>query len=183
MLSVFLSEYGFPERSWLLKVGIWVLELVSTDFALDWELAPCIFWILLWSTQGVWLIVGLTTVIAVDSSSTISDVASDSSSVRAVDWDLFVVLSESVSMGIWVREKSTLEHLIHGWLNTWNQVAWGESRLFDLGVIVFWVSVQSHSSNLMQWVVLMRPDLSNIQNIESIVLSILLRHQLNIPGP
>lgn len=86
-------------------------------------------------------------------------------------------------MGIWIGEKSSLEHLVHGWLNTWDQVAWCEGGLLDLGVVVFWIPVKSHLTNLYQWVVGVWPHLGDIKHIKSVVLSILLWHNLNVPGP
>ena len=121
--------------------------------------------------------------VSVNSSSTISEVSMNSSSVWAVNWDLLVVLSESISVGIWIREKSSLEHLIIGWLNSWNEVRWGESGLLDLGVIVLWVSIQGHLTNFNKWVVTVWPDLGNIEDIKSIVLGILFWHDLYVPCP
>ena len=121
--------------------------------------------------------------VSVNSSSTISEVSMNSSSVWAVNWDLLVVLSESISVGIWIREKSSLEHLIIGWLNSWNEVRWRESGLLDLGVIVLWVSIQGQLTDFDEWVIGVRPHLGDIKNIESVVFSILLWHQLNEPSP
>ena len=50
--------------------------------------------------------------VAVDSGGTISLIVSNSSPVRAIDRDLVVVSTESVSVGVGVREKPSLEHLI-----------------------------------------------------------------------
>lgn len=183
MFSIGFSEHILPKGSWLLEIGVGVLVLISTCLSMEIELRPCVLWILLRSISGVWLVVGGTSVVAVDSCGTISNVTSNSSSVRAVNWDLFVVLSESVSVGIWVREESSLEHLISRWLNTWDQVAWGESGLLSFSVIVLWVSIQSHFTNFLKWVILMWPDLGDVKNIKSVVISILLWHHLNIPGP
>lgn len=183
VVSVSVSENVGPESSWLLEVSVWMLVFVSTDLSLNLELVPGVFWILLWTVHSVWLVVWLTSVVAIDGCSTISNVAGNSSSVRAVDWDLLVVLSKSVSVGIWIGEKSSLKHLIHGWLNTWHQVAWGESGLLNLSVIVLWVSIQSHLTNLMEWVVLVGPDLGDIEDVESVGVSILFWHELNVPGP
>ena len=81
-------------------------------------------WIFFRSIQCVWLVVWLTSVVAINSGGTISDVRGNSSSVWTVDWDLLIVLSESISVGVWVREESSLKHLAVGWLDAWNEVAW-----------------------------------------------------------
>lgn len=62
-------------------------------------------------------------------------------------------------------------------------MAWSESRLLNLSVVVFWVSVESHDTNLLQWVVFVWPDLGDVKNVESVGFSILLWHQLHKPGP
>ena len=183
MLSVGLGEDLGPKGSWLLEVVVWMLVLVSADFTSDLVFVPGELWIFFWSVKGIWLIIWLSTIIAINSSSTISNIRSNSSSIRAINWNLFVVLSESVSVGVWIREKSALKHLIVGWLDTWHQVAWSESRLLDFGVIVLWVSVEGHLSNLVQWVVGVWPDLGDVEDVESVVLSILFWHKLDVPGP
>ena len=121
--------------------------------------------------------------VSVNSGGTVPVVVSNSSSVRAVDWDLLVVLAESVAVSIRVGEETTLEHLIVGWLDTWNQVGWSKGGLLNLSVVVLWVSIEGHLTNSVERVVLMRPNLGDVEDIESVVFSVLLRHQLNVPGP
>lgn len=88
-----------------------------------------------------------------------------------------------MSVGIWVREKTTLEHLVVGRFNTWHQMARSESNLFGLGMVVFWVAVQNKLSNLLEGIITMRPDLSNIIDIESVIFSISEWHDLDVPSP
>ena len=121
--------------------------------------------------------------VSVNSGGTVPVVVSNSSSVRAVDWDLLVVLAESVAVSIRVGEETTLEHLIVGWLDTWNQVGWSKGGLLNLSVVVLWVSIEGHLTNSVERVVLMRPNLGDVEDIESVVFSVLLRHQLNVPSP
>ena len=65
-----------------------------------------------WSSHGVWLVVWTSTLVSDDGGGSISEVSMNSSSVWAVNWDLLIVLSESISLSIWVREESSLEHLV-----------------------------------------------------------------------
>ena len=62
-------------------------------------------------------------------------------------------------------------------------MAWSESRLLNFSVVVFWIFVESHDTNLDQWVVFVWPDLGDVKNVESVVFGILLWHELDIPGP
>ena len=126
---------------------------ISAGSTSNWSSGPCESWVLLWSTLGVWLVVDGSSLVSVDSGSTVSLVVSNSSSVWAVDWNLLIVDTESISVSIWIREKSSLEHLISGWLNSWNKMAWVESRLLNFGVIVFWVSIQSHLTNFLERII------------------------------
>ena len=111
-LSLSLIVNFLPKSSWLLVISVWMWELVSTDESRNWIFGPSLGWVFNRAVLGIWLIVWSASVIAVDNSGTISDVRSNSGSVRAVDWNLFVVLSESMSVSIWVREESSLEHLV-----------------------------------------------------------------------
>lgn len=62
--------------------------------------------------MGVGLVIGSTSLVSIDGGGAISLIVSDSSSVGAVDGDLIKVSTESVSVGIGVREESALEHLV-----------------------------------------------------------------------
>ena len=55
--------------------------------------------------------------------------------------------------------------------------------MLDLGVVVLWVPVESHFADSDEWVVGMWPDLGDIENIESVVVGVLLWHDLDVPGP
>ena len=75
------------------------------------------------------MVVWSASLVAINRHETISVSIGDLHSVRAVNWDLVIVNTESVTMGVRVREKSSLEHSIFRRLNTWDEVAWSESRL------------------------------------------------------
>ena len=114
---------------------------------------------------------------------TISLVVGDSGSVWAVNWDLLVVNAKSMTVGVWVREKSSLQHFIVRWLDAWHQVRGREGRLLDLCVIVLWVSVEGELSHLDEGVIRLRPDLGDVEYVELVVLGISLGHHLHEPGP
>jgi len=99
-LSLVLGEDLVPEDSWLFVWGIWMRISISTSLSTNCEFNLLFFWILLWSVENVWLIVDSRSEVAVNCGSTISLVVCNSSSVWAVDWDLLVVLSKSISVSV-----------------------------------------------------------------------------------
>ena len=93
------------------------------------------------------------TSVSVDSHGSVSDHVFDLGSVRTVDRDLLVVGSQSVSVGVRVREESPLQHLVDRWLHSWDQMSGRESRLLSLSEIVVRVPVQHQSTDWDQRVV------------------------------
>ena len=62
-------------------------------------------------------------------------------------------------------------------------MAWGESNLLSLGVEVLWVPVEGELSDLLEWVVGVRPDLGDVVNVESVLGGVSNWHHLNVKGP
>ena len=61
----------------------------------------------------VGLVIGLGTVVAIDRHKSISDVVGSSAgTVRAVNRNLIVIRAESVTVGVGVVQKTSLEHLV-----------------------------------------------------------------------
>ena len=82
------------------------------------------------------------TSVFVDSHRSVSNTVVNFSSVGAVDWNLLIVSSQSVSVSIRIGEESALEHLIEGRLDSWDQLAGRECRLLGLSKVIFNVSVE-----------------------------------------
>jgi hypothetical protein len=139
--------------------------------------------VLNWPIVTVGLVVGSTTLVSINSGGAISLIVGNSSSVRAVDGDLVVVGTQSVSVGVGVREDSALEHLVIGELNTWDNMGWGEGNLFNLGEVILRVSVKIEFSNRDQRIVAVRDYLGHIEDVKLVVLTFLLRDELDIPCP
>lgn len=110
-------------------------------------------------------------------------VGRESGSVRAVDGDLVVVGSESMTVSVRVVDKSSLEHLVVGGFDSGDQVAGGEGTLLGLSMEVLGVAVKMDLSNGMERVVAMGPDLGDIVGVESVGLGILDGHELDEPVP
>lgn len=107
----------------------------------------------------------------------------DSTSDWAVNWDLSVVNTQSVSVGVWVREQSRLQDWVSRWLLVWNRVGWGESSLLNLSKVVLWVLVQGQLTESSQWVVLVWPDLGQVKDGEWSLLGLLGSHRLEVDSP
>jgi len=88
-----------------------------------------------------------------------------------------------MSVGIRVIDKSTLKHFAIGSFNAWNEVGWCEGCLLSFSMEVLRVPVKRELSNWNQWAVSLRPDLSNVIHIESVLFGLLKRHNLHKPGP
>lgn len=160
-----------------------MLISILSSKAGDWESNLFLRGILNWSTDGTGLIVMSRSLVAIYSSRTISLIVSDSCSIWAVNGDLIVVGSESVTMSVGVREQSSLEHLVVRGFNTWDNVGWSVSNLLGFCEIVLWVLVENEFSNRDKWIVAVRDNLGHIEDVELIVLSFLLRNELNVPSP
>ncbi|KAH3669350.1 hypothetical protein OGAPHI_001471 [Ogataea philodendri] len=100
-----------------------------------------------------------------------------------INWDLGVVSSQSVSVGVWVREQSRLQNRVIRWLHSWNCVRWREGDLLSLGKVVLWVLVQGESTKVSQWEVLVRPDLGKIKHREWNLLGLFQSHCLDVALP
>ena len=104
-------------------------------------------------------------------------------SVWAVDWDLLVVWSKSMSVSIWVIDESSLEHLAVGCLDTWDEVGWGEGGLLSLGVVVLRVLVEDELADALERIIGVRPDLGDVIDVEAVVVGVSDGHDLSVPSP
>ena len=183
MSSVSLSHDLSEESSGLLEVIIGVLVRVSAGVATDSEGSHLLGGVGNGAVVAVGLVVNGAAMVSIDSARAISLVGGNSSSVGAVDRDLVVVGTESVSVSVGVREDSPLEHLVVGELNTWDDMGWGEGNLFNLGKVILRVSVKIEFSNRDQRIVAVRDYLGHIEDVKLVVLTRLLRDKLDIPCP
>lgn len=154
----------------------WSCHLLSMDG---------ILFVLFWSVERSWFVISGLAVASTDIHDSVALVVSMSqfSSVRAVNWDLMMVRSETMSMGVRVVDESALKHLAVGGFNTRHKVSWRESRLLSLSMEILWVPVEGEPSNLLKWIVLLWPDFGNVVDVESVVVSVCKRHYLHEPSP
>ena len=118
-----------------------MLVRISASKTSHCKLSLLLGWVFNWTIESVRLVVRSASLVAIDGGGTISLIVSNSSSVGAIDGDLFVVGTESVSVSIGVREESALKHLVSRGLNTGDNVSWSKCRLLNLSEIVFRVFV------------------------------------------
>lgn len=122
---------------------------VSANGALDWMGVDGVFFVLNWAFNRSWLVVGSAAAVSIDTHLTVTDViGAETCSVWTVDWDLIVVDSQTMSVCVRIIQQSSLKHLVHGGLNTRNQMGWGKSNLLGFSMEVLWVSVKH---NLSDW--------------------------------
>lgn len=182
--SVVLAHDISEQHACLDIVIIWMIGLLANN-DIAWQLE----WILhqlsglLWSTDRVWLIVRSTATVAVHSHWSISKVRVQLASQRGIDWNLGIVGTETMSMGVIVREQSTLQHLIGRWFNTRNEIGRRERRLLRLGKIILRITVQYHATHGDERIVLLGPNLGDIKGIEAVLCGLLMAHDLNVHGP
>lgn len=176
------------EISRLLKVIISDIEAVTARLAM--QLNSRIFSSnivqLLLRTLGILrlrLIIGIAIKVLRERRRTIALVVANLDAVRLVDGELQIVGAETVAVRVRVREQTSLQHLVVRDIDTWNHVRGREGYLFNLGEKVGWVAVKDHLSDLLEWVILVGPDLGDIKDIPAILGCIFLLHHLEVHGP
>lgn len=102
---------------------------------------------------------------------------------RRVHWQLLVVCTKTMTMGVWVREETGLEDGICRWLDTWDKMRGRERCLLDFREVVLRVFVQDQLANRAEREVLVGPHLGQVENVVPEALCLLWRHRLNIDRP
>ena len=173
------------EFAGLLVVGVGVLVGIAASRANQGLWSPLVAHALNGSARdGVWLVVGQGSVSTVDGHETITSVVvAHAGLVGAVDGDLVVVRSESVSVSVGVVHETALEHLVVGGFDAWDHVSGGKGGLLRLSVEVLWVLVEDELADLLERVIGMRPDLGDVIDIEAVLVGIGNWHDLGVPGP
>jgi len=118
-----LRENFVEQDSGLFVVVVGVLVGVPANLSIEVLSLDGIRFVFNWAVQAVGLVVGVAVLSAVDDHGAIaSDVVAHCGSIRAVDWDLIIVGTKSVSVGVGVIQKSSLKHSVVAGLDSWNQV-------------------------------------------------------------
>lgn len=183
VFSVGLCHDLLVESSGLLVVAVGVSIGESSSLALDLKFGSLVLRVRGGTSSSIGLVVNSGPSVSINSRLSISRVNILLRSVRVVDGHLIEVSTESMSVSIGIREESSLEHLIIGSFNSWNEVSGGEGSLLNLSEPVLRVSVENELTDLVERVVSMGPDLGNIEDIESVVLSLFDGHDLDVKSP
>lgn len=102
---------------------------------------------------------------------------------RCIYWQLLVVCTKTMTMGVWVREETGLEDRICRRLDTWDKMRGRERCLLDFREVVLRVFVQDQLANRAEREVFVRPHLRQVENVVPEALCLLWRHRLNIDRP
>lgn len=81
---------------------------------------------------------------------------------RLVDWELLVICTETMALGVWIGEQTGLQDRVCRWFDTGNKVRGRESRLFNLSEIVLGILIEDNLPKLTEGEVLMRPDFGEV---------------------
>lgn len=106
---------------------------------------------------------------------------------RSVDRQLLVVDTNTVTVGVRVREETRLEDRVGRWLNAWWHVGGVEANLLHLGEVVLGVLVKNELTDLAERELSVWPDVGKIEDVDLLglpqLLSLLGSHGLdgNIP--
>lgn len=114
--TVLLGEHLVEQHAWLLVVVVWMLVWVSANVSGNWVGRPGVGLVLNWHVGGaVWLVVHWELVIvALNGHWAITlVVGAHAGTVWAVNWNLLIVWSKSVTMSVWIVQKTSLQHLVH----------------------------------------------------------------------
>jgi len=115
------------------------------------------------------------------------EVANAVGCASGVGGELLVVGTDAVAVGVGVREKTGLQHRVGRGLDTGNHVGRVECDLLDLGKVVLGVLIEEELSNLAQRELLVRPDVSQVEDVDPLllpqVLSLLGSHGLEADVP
>jgi len=122
---VFCGE-NLPEALCLriVRVVVWQVPVVSLGQATDCRCAWGPAWLRVGSARKAWFVVHFTSKVAVVAVWTISKTMVKSCSIWAINWNLSIIGSKSMSMSIWVREETTLQQSVSRRFNSWYEMTW-----------------------------------------------------------
>jgi hypothetical protein len=103
--------------------------------------------------------------------------------LRAVDGEHLVVGADAVAVGIGVGEDAALKHLVGGEADAGDDVGGAEAGLLDLGEVVLGVAVEFEDADVDERVVLVRPDLGEIEGVPTVGFGVFLGHDLDAETP
>src|SRR5690554_592961 len=102
---------------------------------------------------------------------------------RCVHWDLRVIHTQTVALGVTIGEQSSLQHAVWRETYTWHNVRWVKGRLLNIGKIILRIFIQFKITHFNQWIVTFWPHFSQIKRVIRHFSCIGFWHDLHIHGP
>ena len=155
-----------------------VAEIPSISVAEYRSCGNSIFWLLCPGSVRVGFIGSLGAVVAVNAHLPVAGI-SRHGAARAVDWNLVMVDSKPIPLGVSVSEQPCLQHFVRRKTYSWNNIGGIKCRLFDILEIIFRISVQFHNPDFFQRKFIGIPFLGKIEWIVRHLFSLFLRHHLD----
>ena len=93
--------------------------------------------------------------------------------VRTINWDLQIICTQAVTMGVGVREQSSLQHFIRAGFDSGHQMGWAKSQLFNFSKIISWIAVECQFASLNQREFTMGPHFGQIKWVKFPIFSFL----------
>jgi len=161
-----------------------VVISISADWSISWLVVNGVCFVCLHRTELTWFVVwSLSIAVQVHDSVSLIVSGSKSCSEWAVDWNLMVVGSKTMSVGVSVIDESSLQHLAVRCFNAWNEMGRSKCGLLSFRVEVLRISIQGKLSNLDQWNFGLWPNFGNIVDIPMVLLTLFKCHDLYIESP
>jgi len=121
-----------------------------------------------WPAEAVGLVVHFPAAVAVHTHEAVPLVVAHLSCLGAIDRDLLVVHPEPVAVRVRVGEYARLQHLVRREGYPRDDVGGREGRLLHLREIVVRVAVELQDPYVDAWVVIVRPDLGEVEGVPAI---------------
>ena len=177
---------GFHQAEELSRLGIVVIiiltEIPAVSSSFQFERRFGKIRLLLPVAIAVGFVTRSATLIAVNPHQTIAMEAVNRAA-GSINRDEVMIDSQTVTLGITVGEKPALQHLIRRETDTRHDIGRIESRLFNIGKIVFRIAVKFQDTYLNQGIILVIPDLGQVKGIVRHFGGIFFRHDLEIHRP
>merc|ERR1712086_421140 len=132
------------------------------------------------STKRIGIVIWASFLVSIHSHWSVSLIALSRCAIGTINWDLQIICTQAVTMGVRVREQSSLLHFIRAWLDSVHQMGWAKSQLFNFSKIISWIAVECQFACLNQRKFTMGPHFGQIKWVKFPIFSFLKTHDLNV---
>merc|ERR1712172_90854 len=179
--SFFLIQ-SFVEKNATLGEIILIRRIVSAHIGMVYsEFAFGIFLnVISRSTKRIGIVIRASFLVSINCHWAVSLIALGLCTVGTIDWDLQIICTQAVTMGVGIREQSSLQHFIRARFNSGHQMGRAKSQLFNFSKIISWIAIECQFSSLNQRKFTMGPYFGQIKWVEFPIFSFLKTHDLNV---